>query len=140
METFSSGRAPRARILLVDDDVETARLLARFLASEYEVTVANDGVEGLAAARTAHPDLIVTDVMMPRLDGFSMVRALRESPQSARVPVIFVTARTRAEDILEGIQAGALHYLTKPIQLDKLAQKVHGALARTSVRPPPPRK
>jgi len=132
METFSSARAPRARILLVEDDVDAARLLARFLASEYEVTVANDGVEGLAAARQGHPDLIVTDVMM--------VRALRESPESARVPVIFVTARTRTEDIVEGIQAGALHYLTKPIQLDKLAQKVHGALAHTSVRPPPPRK
>ena len=130
--------AVRRRILLVDDDEPAARLLAHMLGTDYQVTISTNGLDGLALARSAPPpELIITDVEMPYLDGFSMVRELRASPHAAHVPVIFLTAHARPAEVVEGIQAGARHYVTKPVNVDDLVEKVRHCLrgAPPSLRP-----
>jgi DNA-binding response OmpR family regulator len=120
---------PRKRVLLVEDDEELVRMIARVLGAQFDVLVARDGMEGLSMAQTSpHPDLIVTDVMMPRLDGVAMVAHLRKSTQSSRIPVIFLTAKGGPRDVIAGIAVGARHYLTKPFKVDELLQKVRKAL------------
>jgi DNA-binding response OmpR family regulator len=119
----------RPRILVVEDDPDLARMLSRFLAIRYEVEVAGDGEAGLAALlRPPPPDLLITDVNMPKLNGYQMVRKMRHHLGDARPPVIFLSARERPLDVIAGIRAGARHYLTKPFKLDALEAKVRGIL------------
>jgi DNA-binding response OmpR family regulator len=121
--------AGRPRILLVEDDADIARLLGHYLGRRYDVETASDGLAGLTAAlRTPPPDLIITDVMMPKLDGFAMVTKLRTLLTTSKPPVIFLTARGAPKDIVEGIQAGARHYLTKPVNFAELDQKLKKVL------------
>jgi DNA-binding response OmpR family regulator len=120
----------RARILLVEDDPDIARLLGRFLAQDYDVEIATDGEAGLAILlRPPPPDLLISDVMMPKLNGFAMVKKMREA-LTTRPPVIFLTAREQPADVVSGIRAGARHYLTKPVKLDDLDKKVKRALGQ----------
>jgi len=118
----------RARILVVDDDDTTRTALEHWLAYEYDVVAAADGIEGLELATTRAPDVIVTDVWMPRLDGVSMVRRMKEIEGLRRVPVIFLTGQTSPASFVAGISAGARAYLPKPIDLDVLDRKVRSAL------------
>ncbi|MCC6553479.1 MAG: response regulator [Polyangiaceae bacterium] len=119
----------RKRILVVEDQDDVAKMIARFLGDEYDVSVANNGIDGLSLAmRDPRPDLIITDVMMPKLDGVAMVKRLREKDPSRRTPVIFLTAKSDPMDIIAGIQAGARHYITKPFQFDELKKKVKKTL------------
>lgn len=121
-------------VLVVDDDEATARLLARFL-SDYAVTIAHDGVEGLEMAITSHPQLIITDLWMPRMDGIEMVEALKGDPALHDVPVIFLTAITDAEHVAHAISAGARHYLPKPVDVEKLMALVKRTLFYESITP-----
>jgi DNA-binding response OmpR family regulator len=103
-------------ILVVDDEVNIARLVEMNLRrAGYEVVKAVDGVEGMAAASQMRPDLILLDVTMPQMDGFEMLRRLKEDAVLKDIPVIMVTARAQDADILRGKEGGAIHYLTKPI-------------------------
>ena len=113
----------RRRILLVEDDVAAGDAMAQALSERYDVSVARDGVEGADMAATFRPDLIVTDVTMPRLDGVSMVRRIREQLGS-KVPVIFLTALDSPKDVIAGIGAGARHYLSKPVDLNDLEKRI----------------
>jgi DNA-binding response OmpR family regulator len=123
----------RRRIVLVEDDPDIARMLSRFLGLRYDVETAADGEAGLAILlRPPPPDLLIADVMMPKLSGFQMVRRMRASLKTQPPPVIFLTARQRPADIVAGIQAGARHYLMKPVKLDDLDQKVRKALGEAS--------
>jgi len=114
--------------LVVEDDDDSAGVLKQFFGEQYEVIVAHDGLDGLEQAEKWHPDLIISDVAMPRLDGLSMVQHLRAS-HVLRGPVIFLTARSTTSDVIAGIKSGARHYLTKPVDLDELKRKVARALA-----------
>ena len=119
----------KKRILLVDDDQETARMIARVLGTRYDVAVAPDGLQGLElATATPSPDLIITDVMMPVLDGIRMVQRIKALDRGARLPIIFLTARTAPEDVIAGIKAGARSYLMKPVKIDELYTRVERAL------------
>lgn len=118
----------RPRLLIVEDDPATAKLLVRHFERDYRVTLARDGEEGLLAAKTASPDLILADVMMPRLDGLEMVTTLRRA--ACRVPVIFLTAKAQSADVIEGINAGCSHYVAKPFKLDDLSKRVRRSLGR----------
>jgi DNA-binding response OmpR family regulator len=119
------------RIVIVEDDPGIAQLLSRFLRQRYEVEIAIDGVAGLALLlRPPPPDLVIADVMMPKMNGFTMIQKMREQLTTARPPVIFLTARDTPADIVKGIQAGARHYLTKPVRLDDLDKKVLKALGK----------
>jgi DNA-binding response OmpR family regulator len=127
----TTGSAKR-RVLIVEDDEPTRRLLAITLRRTYDVVVAADGAEGLEIATTAPlPELIVTDVMMPRLDGVTMVREIKKRDPSRKVPVIFLTAKGGAADVAAGISAGARHYLVKPVKLAALEDMVKSILKRS---------
>jgi DNA-binding response OmpR family regulator len=119
------------RVLVVEDEAALARLLQVELgASGFDVTLAGDGEEALAAALAEPPDLILADVMMPRMDGFELVRRLRADPLTEDVSIIMLTARGLTADKLEGLTAGADDYLTKPFDNEELVTRVRGALRR----------
>ena len=123
--------APRYDVLVVEDDEFLARLLAVELSTTgYAVRVANDGVEGLAAALERCPDLILADVMMPNMDGFELVRRLRGDPRTEGTSIILVTARGLQADKLRGLTAGADDYIVKPFDNEELLARVAGALRR----------
>ncbi|AKT43129.1 chemotaxis protein CheY [Chondromyces crocatus] len=119
----------KKRILVVEDEQDVAFMIARFLGTEYDVAVAMNGQQGLEMAfDEPRPELIITDVMMPKLDGISMVKRIRERDPNRKTPVIFLTAKSAPMDIVAGIQAGAKHYITKPFQFDELRKKVRKVL------------
>ena len=107
------------RILVVDDDPIMRELLRIHLSNAgYEVSVAQDGVEGGYAVLRNRPDLIISDVNMPHLDGFEFIAAVREEAEFRSIPVIFLTSATEAE--YRGRELGAIAYLAKPVRADKL--------------------
>lgn len=116
------------RILIVDDDRELAALLAEYLGREgVRLESASDGASGLARALDESFDLILLDVMLPRLDGFELLRQLRKR---SNVPVIMLTARREREDRIAGLETGADDYLSKPFDPDELLARVRAVLRR----------
>ena len=123
-----------ARILLVDDNVDMRVYVRDLLAPHYALELAADGEEALAAARRQRPDLILSDVMMPRLDGFSMLAAIRADAALSRVPVVLLTARAGEDSRIEGFDAGADDYLIKPFSARELLARVGALLELDSMR------
>jgi putative two-component system response regulator len=122
----------RAVILAVDDDPDLLALIGKVLATEYEVKTAGDGGDALALAAAApQPDLILLDIELPGASGFEVCQLLKEDPATARIPVIFLTGKSEAADQLEGLDLGAVDYLTKPVNAKLLLARVrtHVALA-----------
>jgi DNA-binding response OmpR family regulator len=120
----------RRRILLVEDDPKTSATVALYLQREgYDVATAADGVEALKRAREREPHLVVLDLMLPRLDGLAVCRALRESGHAA---IIMVTARSTEEDKLAGLDLGADDYVTKPFSPRELMARVRAVLRRVA--------
>jgi len=125
--------APRPRVLVVDDDRAVRDSLRRSLEfNGYDVALAGDGAEALASISGVRPDAVVMDVMMPRLDGLEATRALRTAGHD--VPILVLTARDAVGDRVEGLDAGADDYLTKPFALAELLARLR-ALMRRTVQP-----
>ena len=125
-----------ATILVVDDDPVIQRLLAvNFEMEGYRVIVAGDGIEGLALTAEHKPDLILLDVMMPRMDGIEAVHRLKSDPETASIPVILLSAKAQANDISGGLDAGADDYITKPFDPLELIDKA-AALIGDAGEPP----
>jgi len=122
----------RPSVLVVDDNADLRTYLTELLSSAYYVTTAGDGGEALEAIRTRRPDIVVSDVMMPGLDGAGLVRALRADPATVSLPVILLSARAGEEAAVEGIDAGSDDYLVKPFSARELLARVrtHVELAR----------
>ena len=119
------------RVLIVDDDPWILRMVSTLLEKRgYAISTASDGEEGLMRADQLRPDLIITDVMMPKLDGWSLVRALRSRAELALVPVIFLTALGGEEDRIKGFRLGADDYLPKPFRFEELDLRVANALKK----------
>jgi len=119
----------KPRVLVVDDDRAVRDSLRRSLEfNGYDVSLASDGAEGLVAIGAQHPDVVVIDVMMPRLDGIETTRALRAAGND--VPVLVLTARDAVGDRVEGLDAGADDYLTKPFALEELLARLRALLRR----------
>ncbi|MDE6301886.1 MAG: response regulator transcription factor [Muribaculaceae bacterium] len=117
------------RILLVEDDATLSMIISETLRLDgFDVTVASDGEQGLAGFIRVRPDLVIADVMMPKLDGFSMIRKLRQIDRN--VPVLFLTAKSEIEDIVEGFGAGADDYLKKPFRMMELIVRIKALLRR----------
>jgi DNA-binding response OmpR family regulator len=121
----------RKKILLVDDS-STVLLMEKMILSksEYDVVTARDGVEGVDKARTERPDLILMDVVMPRMDGFEAVRKLREDDSTRSIPVIMVTTRGELQSVETGYASGCSDYVTKPINGLELLTKVRSCLGQ----------
>jgi two-component system response regulator MprA len=119
----------RPRVLVVDDDKAVRESLRRSLEfNGYDVALAGDGAEALAGIATTHPDVVVMDVMMPRLDGLEATRAMRSAGHD--VPILVLTARDAVGDRVEGLDAGADDYLTKPFALAELLARLRALLRR----------
>ena len=121
-----------ARILVVEDSRQADALRLTLEEQGYDVEVVSDGRAGLETARASEFDLVISDVVMPELSGFEMCRALREDPGTAMLPVILVTTLDDPAQILEGLQAGADNYLTKPYQPEQIVARVQKVLAARS--------
>jgi two-component system phosphate regulon response regulator PhoB len=118
-------------ILLAEDDPDIRHLVSTKLRrSGFDVVETTDGSEALAAARRSHPDLVLLDVRMPRLSGLDVLRELRADPGTARLPIIVLTARTRAVEVELGYAAGATDYIVKPFSPRELVSRVEAALTR----------
>lgn len=119
--------------VLVAEDSSTVRNLvtARLRADGYEVIEAADGEEALRLAREDDPDLLVLDKVMPKLDGFEVIRALRDIPRTSSVPIVMLTERTNEEDVLGGLSLGVDDYMPKPFSPHELSARVKRALARS---------
>ena len=123
-----------AHILIADDNADMRDYLARLLRPHWNVTTTSNGVEALAAASARRPDLILTDAMMPSLDGFGLLRTVRVHDTLARVPVIMLSARAGEEARVEGLEAGADDYLVKPFQAKELLARVRVHLETARLR------
>jgi diguanylate cyclase (GGDEF)-like protein len=118
-------------ILVVDDDPDIARFVEVNLRSAgYDVSVAGDGEEALERAADLRPDLVLLDVMMPRLDGFEVAQRLRKNPQTANTSIIMLTAKALSSDKVTGLQSGADDYIIKPFDPIELLARVKGTLRR----------
>ena len=116
-------------ILVVEDEAQVRTLLAKLLEkNDYDVETAADGLEAMKFLETRQPDLMLVDVMMPRLDGFSLVKAVRYHKDNRSIPIIFLTAKTDARSMIEGINVGAKFFLTKPFQIADVLAKIRKAL------------
>jgi DNA-binding response OmpR family regulator len=117
------------KILIIEDDASVRTLLEKSLSARgFGVSIAKDGLEGLTRLDSERPDLIIVDIMMPRLDGMTFVKAIKGHEKTKPIPVIFLTAKSDAKTMIEGINVGARFYITKPFQLDELISKVEKAL------------
>jgi putative two-component system response regulator len=123
----------RPLILAVDDEASNLALLRQILQDHYRLLFAKDGARALELARQEQPDLVLLDVMMPGMSGYETCAALKAHPATAMIPVIFVTALTETEDELEGFEAGAVDYITKPVSppIVRARVRTHLSLVRT---------
>ena len=121
------------RILVGEDSVTVRKLVAaRLRADGYDVVEAADGEEALALARADPPDLIVLDKVMPKLDGFEVVRQLRAQRETAAVPIVMLTEQTGEDDVLGGLELGVTEYMPKPFSPRELSSRVRRALGEQS--------
>jgi CheY-like chemotaxis protein len=122
----------RKKILLVVDDSPTAILWHRLMLEEegYEVLTAADGAEGVEVAKKQLPELVLLDVIMPRMNGFEACRALREDERTRDIPVLMITTRSEMPNVLKGYESGCNEYITKPVDRTELVTKVRSYLDR----------
>jgi signal transduction histidine kinase len=132
--TEAAAMGVRPRILLADDNADMRDYVRRLLAERYEVVAVPDGLAALAAAQENPPDLVLTDIMMPGLDGFGLLRELRSKPQTRTVPVVLLSARAGEESTVEGLNAGADDYLAKPFSAQELLARIRTHLELARVR------
>ncbi|MEH2247697.1 ATP-binding protein [Nostoc sp.] len=131
---IDSSPVPSARILLADDNTDMRDYLRRLLSQWYKVEAVADGAAALAAIQAQRPDLILSDVMMPGLDGFELLRQLRADPQRSELPVILLSAQADEESRVSGLAAGADDYLIKPFSAGELLARVESTLKLAEIR------
>jgi CheY-like chemotaxis protein len=133
--------APKARVerpgapvvVVAEDDDAVREMLVRVLGRRYTVYAAADGRDAVdLLARLPAPDAIVLDVMLPGVDGLTIARGIRRDPARRAVPFLFLTARNALQDVVDGINAGARHYLTKPFQIGDLLGKLEKMMGRAA--------
>jgi CheY-like chemotaxis protein len=129
-----AAAGPLPRVLVADDNADMRQYVARLLGERYQVETARDGAAALAAATHLPPDLVLTDIMMPGMNGFELLKALRADSRTATVPVIMLSARAGEESRVEGMDAGADDYLIKPFSARELLARVKAHLEIARVR------
>ena len=111
-------------ILIVDDSINNIEFLSDILSDYYEVMFANSGTKALQMAADLLPDLILLDIVMPEQDGYEIIKILKEEPETAQIPVIFITAKSSKEDMLKGFELGAVDYIAKPFYEQEVLVRV----------------
>ena len=125
----------QAKVLLAEDEAALGMIVKESLESRgFEVKLCEDGELAKAAYKTYQPDILVLDVMMPKLDGFSLVKVIRKQDQF--IPIIFLTAKSRTEDVVEGFGYGANDYLKKPFSMEELIVRIKALLNRQTASKP----
>lgn len=123
-------------ILVIEDDDIVARTVERSLrGEEFRVVLAGSGVEGLKTARRRPPDMVILDVIMPGMDGYTVCREIRSDPLLSNVPILFLTAKIKDEDKIAGFKAGADDFLCKPFNIDELILRTRAILRRSRLQP-----
>jgi two-component system alkaline phosphatase synthesis response regulator PhoP len=126
------------KIMIAEDSSTVRRLVADRLAADgYQVIEAADGEQALSLARREQPDLLVLDKVMPKYDGFEVVRALRDSPETRDIPIVMLTERTSEDDVLGGLGLGVEEYMPKPFSPRELSARIQRVLARAGHAPGP---
>jgi DNA-binding response OmpR family regulator len=125
-----------ARILVVDDDVDVAKTIENTLRRNHTVFLAFSGVQGIQQARQLKPDAIILDVIMPGMDGFEACQRMRDDPLLAQTPILFLTAKGRTEDRIQGFHVGADDYITKPFSPQELSLRIQAILRRVGSAQP----
>lgn len=125
---------PRARIVWADDNADMRQYVARLLSERFDVEAVGDGVAALEAIRREPPELVLSDVMMPRMDGFELLQKVREDPQLNAIPVILLSARAGEEARIEGVESGADDYLIKPFSARELLARVETHVKIAAIR------
>ncbi|MBW4606854.1 MAG: PAS domain S-box protein [Hassallia sp. WJT32-NPBG1] len=128
------AQSPISRILLVDDNADMRDYVKRLLHQNYQVEVVGDGLAALAAIRQQPFDLVLTDIMMPGLDGFELLRQLRQDPLTKEIPIILLSARAGEESRIEGLELGADDYLVKPFSARELLARVEATIKLSRMR------
>ncbi len=129
---------PGKKILVVEDDALIRELdRVNLEAAGFEVALATDGFEGLEMARTVNPDLIVLDIMLPKMDGFKVCRILKFDDKFKHIPILMLTARIQEVDKETGFKTGADAYMTKPYEPEELIKKINQILADSEKKPGP---
>jgi CheY-like chemotaxis protein len=122
--------AKARKILLVDDEIGFAELLRDLLSMDnYDVEVANDGMEGLEKVAKFHPDVIISDVVMPRMSGFEMFKKIKASPDTASIPFLFITGFQDERVLAEARKIGIFGILKKPIDVEQIEERLEALLA-----------
>jgi DNA-binding response OmpR family regulator len=123
-------------ILVIEDDEIVARTIERSLRGhEFRVTIANSGVDGLKIAHRQPTDLVILDIIMPGMDGYTVCREMRADPLLTNIPILFLTAKAKDEDKIAGFLAGADDYLCKPFNIDELILRIRAILRRSKSHP-----
>ncbi|HEV8335787.1 MAG TPA: ATP-binding protein [Candidatus Polarisedimenticolia bacterium] len=133
-QSAAAASQHRSSVLWADDNTDMREYVRRLLSQDYDVIAVADGVSALEMAKKQRPDIVLTDVMMPRLDGFGLLRELRADPSMRTVPVILLSARAGEEATLEGLQSGADDYLVKPFSARELQARVRTHLDMSRAR------
>jgi DNA-binding response OmpR family regulator len=121
----------KPRVVVADDDNDIRRLVQITVANAgCDVTAAPDGESALQAVREVMPDLIILDVLMPRMDGWEVAKELKRDPKTAGIPIMFLTSKGQEHDVLEGFEVGGADYVVKPFSPRELQARVRSALAK----------
>lgn len=118
-----------ARVLVADDNPQNADLLEEYLVGEFEVAIAADGDETLERVQSFRPDVLLLDIMMPKLSGFEVCKRLKSDPKTRQLPVLMITALDQPSDIDRAVEAGTDDFLTKPIHRTELLNRVRALIA-----------
>jgi DNA-binding response OmpR family regulator len=120
-------------VLVIEDDEIVARTIERSLkGEEFKITTVNSGVEGIKIARKLIPDIVLLDVVMPGMDGYTVCKEMRADPILSNIPILFLTAKVKDEDRIAGFNAGGDDYLSKPFNIDELILRVRAIIRRTN--------
>ncbi|HXW76897.1 MAG TPA: response regulator [Candidatus Eremiobacteraceae bacterium] len=129
MDAPTPQRKPK--VVVADDDPDIRRLVQITVTNAgCDVTVAADGEEAVELVRTSRPDLVILDVLMPRMDGWEVAKELKGDPETAPIPIMFLTSRGQEHDVLEGFNSGAADYMVKPFSPRELQVRVRAILAK----------
>ncbi|MCK5539212.1 MAG: diguanylate cyclase, partial [Bacteroidales bacterium] len=122
-----------SKILIVDDSINNIELLSDILEDDYEIMFATTGIKALEIVPELMPDLILLDIVMPQLDGYEVITILKQNPETAHIPIIFITAKSTTEDMIKGFTLGAVDYISKPFAFEEVKVRVQTQIQNQSL-------